>query len=36
MYSNQITSNIEHKVRYYVKKINGHLFIMDNNGEFFL
>jgi hypothetical protein len=36
MYSNQITSNSEHKVRYFVKIINGNLFIMDNNGEFFL
>jgi hypothetical protein len=35
MYSNQTTSNIK-KETYFVKKINGHLFIMNNNGEFFL
>jgi len=36
MYSNQTTSNIKYKETYFVKKINGHLFIMNNNGEFFL
>lgn len=37
MYSNEIiTSNYQFKEKYFVKKINGHLFIMNNNGEFFL
>ena len=37
MYSNEIiTSNYQFKENYSVKKINGHLFIMNNNGEFFL
>lgn len=31
-----ITSNYQFKEKYFVKKINGHLFIMNINGEFFL
>lgn len=37
MYSNEIIiSNYYFKENYFVKKINGNLFIMNNNGDFFL